>query len=160
MKFDTLSSRNMFYFDRPPMTGDFGWSARRELPLGPLSHSENSLLQDRTVKRRHDLRFLLVAKIANECFSRTVAESQRIDRPEWARIGMGAIHSEVINANVSSPCHAATCTTERPSHALSLFFRRRDAAGDPAACAAVVCIHDRSRKWHESRWFLPLCGSR
>jgi hypothetical protein len=66
---------------------------------------------------------------------------------------MGAIHSEVINANVSSPCHAATCTTERPSHALSLFFRRRDAAGDPAACAAVVCIHDRSRKWHESRWF-------
>jgi hypothetical protein len=65
MKFETLPSRNMFHFDRPPMTGDFGWSARRELPLGPLSHSENSLLQDRTVKRRHDLRFLLVAKIAN-----------------------------------------------------------------------------------------------
>src|ERR1700730_7167889 len=59
-----------------------------------------------------------------------------------------------------SPCHAAICTTERASHALSLFFRRRDAAGDPAACAAGVCIHDRFRKWHELRWFLPLCGSR
>jgi hypothetical protein len=38
---------------------------------------------------------------------------------------MGAIHSEVINANVSSPCQAAICTTEGASHAPSLFFRRR-----------------------------------
>ena len=35
---------------------------------------------------------------------------------------MGAIHSEVIDANVNSPCHAAISTTERASHAPSYSF--------------------------------------
>jgi hypothetical protein len=41
---------------------------------------------------------------------------------------MGAIHSEVINANVSSPCHAAICTTEGASHE-----RERHLYFDPGA---------------------------
>jgi hypothetical protein len=89
-------------------------------------------------------------------FSRNVAQLQRFDGRAWATMVRGDYLGKCRIAVVQ----AATCSPERPVHAPPPLSCRRDASDRAASCAARVCVHERSHKWHEFRWFPALCGSR
>ena len=99
-------------------------------------------------------------RLAADRFSRRVAQLQQFDRRAWVRM----IRGDYIR-NSSRECrfavvHAATRSPGKDAHAPPLFSCRRDAAERAASCAARVCVHERSHKWHESRRLRPLRGSR
>jgi hypothetical protein len=98
--------------------------------------------------------------LARDGFSISVAQLQRFDRHAWATMLRGRSYSEVIKEISVRRSSRGDLINWENVHAPPLFSCRRDVGDRAASCAARVCVLDRSHKWHESRWFPPLCGSR
>ena len=93
-------------------------------------------------------------------FSRNVAQLQRFDDRAWATMVKGQSDWKLSRIMPDRRSPGGDLLTRKDVHAPPPLSCRRDAIDRAASCAARVCVHERSHKWHEFRWFPALCGSR